>query len=152
MEYVSSIYKCYVAYTLAGRHTISIFMVPAFTVCGAAFIVIVPLVAASWLPPGFPVLLRQVLLTLWGAGAVVVADRWLFRRTFSESLRAVGFRCPSARALVAAGLASVPMWAFLPLAGWMNGANVELRPDWLVLLVGVVLVRRNRAPRRQPDI
>ena len=37
-------------------------------------------------------------------------------------------------------LASLPMWAFLPLFAWANRTAVDLRPEWLSLLLGVVLV------------
>ena len=37
-------------------------------------------------------------------------------------------------------VASMPMWAFLPLVAWTQGVRPGLRPDWLPLLVGVVLV------------
>ena len=42
--------------------------------------------------------------------------------------------------LVVALLVSLPMWLFLPLFAWTKGIAVALRPDWLLLLVGVVLV------------
>jgi membrane protease YdiL (CAAX protease family) len=32
------------------------------------------------------------------------------------------------------------MWALIPLATWAGGRAVELRPDWIPLLIGVVLV------------
>jgi membrane protease YdiL (CAAX protease family) len=105
-----------------------------------AVLVIVPLVAAAWLPTAFPHLLRQVLLSLWGVGAIVVAERMLFSDTLRDALRSLG--CVRARGLmpVAAVMASLPMWAFLPLFARAGGFAAELRPDWLQLLVGVVLV------------
>ena len=32
------------------------------------------------------------------------------------------------------------MWAFLPAFAWSRGVSIALRPEWLYLLVGVVLV------------
>jgi membrane protease YdiL (CAAX protease family) len=109
-------------------------------VCGAATAVIIPLIAAAWLPPGFPYLLRQSLLCIWGVGAILVAERTLFTDTLTTALRAVGFAPVHRRVLAAAFVASLPMWAFLPLAAWTNGVSVGLRSDWLLLLAGVVLV------------
>jgi hypothetical protein len=56
----------------------------------AAVIVIIPLVAAAWLPPGFPLLLRQVLLCVWGVGAMLAAERLFFSRTLKEARVALG--------------------------------------------------------------
>lgn len=109
-------------------------------ICGTALIVITPLIAAAWLPPGFPYLLRQLLLCVWGIGAILVAERWLFTETLTTALRAVGFASVRTRVLALTFVASVPMWAFLPLVAWTKGVPPALRPDWLSLLVGVVLV------------
>jgi membrane protease YdiL (CAAX protease family) len=112
----------------------------AAKVCGCAFLVIIPLVAAAWLTPQVPHLLRQGLLFVWGVGATLAAERMLFSGTFGQALRAVGFVRARTSALIAASLVSLPMWAFLPLVAWMNGIAVEMRADWPALLVGVVLV------------
>jgi len=110
-------------------------------VCAPAVVVIVPLAAATWfVPPGFPVLLRQFLLCVWGVGAILIAERLLFSDTLAGAVRAIGGVRASTSALVAALVVSVPMWAFLPLLAWSRGIAVALRPDWPQLLVGVVLV------------
>jgi membrane protease YdiL (CAAX protease family) len=111
-----------------------------FRVCCTALVVITPLVAAAWLPPGFPLWLRQLLLCAWGVGAIVVAERVFFSSTLERAFHAVGFKRPRLRAIVAAFLVSLPMWAFLPLRARMEGVAVDLRPDWFLLLIGVVLV------------
>ena len=114
---------------------------PVITVCGLAAIAIVPLIAAAWLiPPGFPHLLRQTILCGWGAGTIVAAQRLLFSRTFGAATRALGFVPPRAGMVVTVLLVSIPMWIFLPLFAWSSAADVIVRPDWPVLLVGVVLV------------
>ena len=46
--------------------------------------------AAAWLPPGFPHLLRQVLLCVWGVGAMLAAERLFFSRTLKEARVALG--------------------------------------------------------------
>jgi membrane protease YdiL (CAAX protease family) len=109
-------------------------------VVGPAIVVIVPLVAAAWLPSGFPHLVRQVLLCVWGVGAMLVAERMLFSNSLKETLRAVGLVRARKATLAVVLLASLPMWAFLPIFAWTNGTAVELRPEWLSLLIGVVLV------------
>jgi hypothetical protein len=46
------------------------------TICGLAAVAIVPLIAAAWLiPPGFPYLLRQLILCAWGTGTVLLAEQ-----------------------------------------------------------------------------
>jgi membrane protease YdiL (CAAX protease family) len=109
-------------------------------VVGPAIVVIVPLVAAAWLPPGFPHLVRQALLCTWGVGAILVAERMLFSNSLKETLRAVGFVRARKSTLEVALLVSLPMWAFLPLLAWTTGTAMDLRPEWLSLLLGVVLV------------
>src|SRR5262245_25487961 len=97
---------------------------------GSALIVITPLVAAAWLPSEFPYILRQLLLGVWGVGAILVAERLLFSDTLTESLRAVGFVHAERVTLLLALLGSVPMWAFLPLLASTKGIVVDLRSDW----------------------
>ena len=106
-----------------------------------AIIVILPLVAATWLlPPALPYLARQLLLCLWGVGSTLIAERWLFSDSLKHSARAIGFAPARRSSLVVALLVSVPMWAFLPLLAWTRGIAAGLKPDWPQLLAGVVLV------------
>jgi membrane protease YdiL (CAAX protease family) len=114
--------------------------VSLFGIYALALVVIVPLVAAAWLPPEFPHLLRQLLLGAWGLGATVVAERSFFSRGLGESLRALGFVRARGPAVIVACVASVPMWAFLPIAARAAGVEAALKLEWLPLLVGVVLV------------
>jgi membrane protease YdiL (CAAX protease family) len=110
-------------------------------VYGPAIVVILPLVAANWLtPPGFPPLLRQILLCAWGVGAIVVCERLLFSATARDALRALGFVRARGPAILVALLVSVPMWIFLPVYAWRRGVPIALRPDWPALLAGVILV------------
>jgi membrane protease YdiL (CAAX protease family) len=111
------------------------------TICVPAILVIIPLVAATWLiPAGFPVFSRQVLLCVWGVGGILVADRLLFSHTLREALLAVGFAPVRTSAFVAALFVSLPMWTFLPLFAWAKGIAMDVRPEWAHLLLGVVLV------------
>ena len=113
----------------------------ATAVCVAVVIVMIPLVAATWLlPAGLPLFLRQLVLSAWGVGAIVVAERALFSRTAGDAARAIGFVHARRPALVLAALVSVPMWTFLPLLAWSQGVPVGVRPDWLLILAGVALV------------
>lgn len=110
-------------------------------VYGAAIVVIIPLIAAAWFfPPDFPMLLRQFLLFIWGIGATFVAARLLFRTTWRETTRTLGFIAARRPAVVVALLVSLPMWLFLPLLAWSNSLPIRLQPNWLTLLIGVVLV------------
>jgi membrane protease YdiL (CAAX protease family) len=109
-------------------------------VSASAVLVIIPLIAGAWLPPGFPTLLRQLLLVVWGVGATFAAERLLFSASSAAAFRALGFAPAHPASLVLALLVSVPMWTFLPLLATSNGVPVALRPDWFWLLIGVVLV------------
>jgi membrane protease YdiL (CAAX protease family) len=110
-------------------------------VYAAAILVIIPLVAAAWfIPPDFPMLLRQVLLCAWGVGATLAAERLLFSRTWRQARQTVGFVPARLPAVVVALLASLPMWLFLPLLAWLRNTPIQLQPDWPALLVGVILV------------
>src|SRR5690349_15491824 len=103
--------------------------------------VIVPLIAAAWLiPPDFPMLLRQILLTAWGVGAILVAEKLLFSPTWGKAVTAVGFVPARMRGVLVALLVSVPMWLFLPLYTWFSGEQLTLQPNWLALLLGVFLL------------
>lgn len=111
-------------------------------VYGAAIVVIIPLIAAAWvIPTDFPMLLRQMLLCVWGVGATFVAERWLFRPTsWREATRTLGFVPPRGAAVLVALLVSLPMWLFLPLFAWRSEVAISLQSNWLALLLGVVLV------------
>src|SRR5262245_53544276 len=116
-------------------------MGPARQVLAPAAFVIGPLIAAAFfIPPAFPPMLRQVVLCVWGVGAMLVAERLLFGGTWHEAIRAIGFVRPRVSAVWIALLVSVPMWGFLPAFAWFSGVPLGLRPGWLRLLLGVILV------------
>lgn len=107
----------------------------------AAILVMIPLIAVAFFtPPDFPMLLRQILLCAWGVGVTLVAERLLFSRSWQQAWQAVGFVPTRLSAVVVALLVSLPMWFFLPVLAWLNNTPLELRPNWLALLVGVILV------------
>jgi len=110
-------------------------------VYSAGIIVIIPLIAAAWfIPADFPMLLRQILLCVWGVGATFMAERLLFRATWGKVVRTLGFVATRKSAVVVALLVSLPMWLFLPLFAWLNAAQIRFQPHWFALLIGVVLV------------
>ena len=116
-------------------------MKSSFTVCGVATIAIVPLIAATWLlPPGFPHLLRQMILCAWGVGTILVAEQRAFSGSYGLALRRLGFVPARAAIVTTALLVSIPMWISLPLFALTSGAGLTISPDWTVLLAGVVLV------------
>src|SRR5262245_34736374 len=102
-----------------------------------AVVVILPLIAASWLPPHVSVLLRNTALFAWGVGAVFMFERMLFSKTRQEAVRAMGFVRTGPSTVFAALVVSVPMWLFLPGLAWIRRVPLQLRPDWLALLAGV---------------
>jgi membrane protease YdiL (CAAX protease family) len=106
-----------------------------------AIVVMIPLVAAAFFtPPDFSMLLRQILLCAWGVGATLAAERLLFSQTWRQAWQTVGFVPVRLSAVVVALLVSLPMWLFLPLLAWLQDTPIQLQPDWLALLLGVVLV------------
>jgi membrane protease YdiL (CAAX protease family) len=109
-------------------------------VYAAAILVIIPLIAAAWLPLDFPMLLRQILLCAWGVGATLVAERLLFSHTWRQAWQTVGFVPARLSAVVVALLVSLPMWLFLPLLAWLQDTPIQLQPDWPALLLGIILV------------
>ncbi|MCB9101969.1 MAG: CPBP family intramembrane metalloprotease [Anaerolineales bacterium] len=107
----------------------------------AASLVIIPLVAAAFFtPPDFPMLLRQVLLCVWGVGATLVFERLLFSGSWRQTWQRVGFVRVRRSMVLVALLVSLPMWLFLPLLAWLQDTPIQLRPDGWALLVGVILV------------
>lgn len=110
-------------------------------VYGVAILVIIPLITAAWfIPADFPMLLRQVILCIWGVGATLIAERRLFRPTIVHAAQAIGFVPARMKAVIVALIVSVPMWLFLPLFAWLNGEPIGLQPNWFALLIGVVLL------------
>lgn len=110
-------------------------------VYAAAILVIIPLVAAAFFtPPDFPMLLRQILLCVWGVGATLAAERLLFSRSWRQAGQSVGFAPARLSAVGVALLVSLPMWLFLPLLAWLQNRPIQLQPDWPALLLGVILV------------
>jgi membrane protease YdiL (CAAX protease family) len=97
---------------------------------GAAFVV----------PPEFPMLARQLVFFAIGTGGILIAERLLFGPDWGRALAGVGFRRPAGRAVIVALLVSLPMWLFLPFYGALTGPPVGLRPDWLPILMGLILV------------
>jgi membrane protease YdiL (CAAX protease family) len=113
----------------------------AAKVLGSATAVILPLIAAAWfIPSGFPMLLRQILLCVWGVGATLAAERLFFSKSLGEARRTVGIVPARTSALIVALAVSLPMWVFLPAFARFRGVSVTLQPDWFALLIGVVLV------------
>jgi membrane protease YdiL (CAAX protease family) len=110
-------------------------------VCGAAILVIVPLIVATLLiPPGLPYLLERILFCAWGVIATLGAHRLLFSQSLSAAAKEIGFVRPRTPMLMVALLITLPMWAFLPLLAWTSDVTVALRPDWPTVLLGVVLL------------
>lgn len=96
--------------------------------------------AAFFIPPDFPLLLRQALLFVWGVGGIFVAERLLFHTDVFRIPANLGFVAPRWRAVIVAILVSLPMWLFVPLIGWATGTPIALNAAWLPILLGVVLV------------
>jgi len=97
---------------------------------GAAFVV----------PADFPLLPRQALLCVIGIAGIVAAERRLFGGGWRRIAATLGFVAPRLRAVLVAGVVSLPMWLFLPLYLRPADARAWLNPDWLPLLLGVILV------------
>ena len=94
-------------------------------------------------PPGYPGIPAPA-----PSGAAVHLGRRGDSRGRTNALQPLAERGPPCRGICSrrkgtlevALLASLPMWAFLPVFAWTSGIAVDLRPEWLSLLLGVVLV------------
>jgi membrane protease YdiL (CAAX protease family) len=107
----------------------------------AAVPVIAILVAAAFaLPADFPWMLRQLLLTAIGGGGIAIAEVAMFRTPPADLGQRLGLVIPGVRAVAIALAASVPMWLFLPLAAVATGLPIHVAPNWLAIILGVVLV------------
>jgi membrane protease YdiL (CAAX protease family) len=102
--------------------------------------VIAGLVAAAFLAPPEQPLVGQLVLFSWGLGGILLAERLLFGPGWGRAAAALGFVTPRTRALVVALIVSLPMWLFLPVYGWFAGIPIGLNPNWLAILLGVILV------------
>jgi membrane protease YdiL (CAAX protease family) len=107
---------------------------------GSVPVIAILVSAAFVLPPGMPILLRQVLLCGIGVAGIAVAERRLFGSGWRRIVATLGFVAPGPRAVVVAIVVSVPMWLFLPIHGRLADAPSSLNPDWLPILLGVILV------------
>jgi membrane protease YdiL (CAAX protease family) len=92
------------------------------------------------IPADMPWLARQLTLTGIGLGGVAIAELLLFGTTPAQLGTRLGIVIPRHRAIAAALLASVPMWAFLPLAAAIAGEPPHVAAHWFLTLVGVLLL------------
>jgi membrane protease YdiL (CAAX protease family) len=107
----------------------------------AAVPVIALLIAAAFIvPPTFPWLLRQGILTVIGVGGIALAEITLFRTAPSGLLARLGFVPANGGTTFRCLLVSIPMWAYLPVVAFASGAPVRVAPDALAILIGVILV------------
>lgn len=103
--------------------------------------VIAILVAAAFvLPVDFPWLPRQLLLAAIGIGGIALAEATLFHTPAADLPRRLGFVPANMRTVVGCLAVSLPMWLFLPVASVVTGSPVHVAPDWLVFVLGVILV------------
>ena len=107
----------------------------------AAVPVIAILVAAAFLlPADFPRLPRQLLLTAIGVGGTAIAEIVMFRTPLDDLAARLGFSVPKTRIVVVSVAASLPMWLFLPVASVVTGTPLHVASNWLLIILGVVLV------------
>ena len=109
-------------------------------IAGSAPIIMVLVAAAFVVSPDSAFLLRQVLLCVIGVAGTIVAERLLFESGWKRIVSALGFLAPRGRAVMVAVAVSLPMWLFVPLYTRFTDAPIVLSPDWLSILVGVILV------------
>jgi membrane protease YdiL (CAAX protease family) len=103
--------------------------------------VIAILVAAAFvLPADFPWLPRQLLLALIGIGGMALGEILLFRTPIADLGRRLGFVPADRRTILICLAASLPMWLFLPLAAVATGTPVHVAPNWLAIIIGMILV------------
>lgn len=71
--------------------------------------------------------------------ATLVAERYLFRKSFREAAKDIGLSRPKRFGLMAAVAVSSMLLLMVPLFLWQSGSSVSLYPNWLALLPGLFL-------------
>jgi membrane protease YdiL (CAAX protease family) len=126
-----------------GRGTVRVLRTDVIIVaktCLSAIVVIAPLVLAAWVPIPGPAIVTPAVLALWGVSMTLLFERLLFADTLRTAARAIGFTRGRSSTQVIALLASLPMWAGLPVLARLNDIPIALRPDWPWVLLGVILL------------
>jgi hypothetical protein len=86
------------------------------------------LVLADWVSIPGPQIVKPAVLALWGVSMTLLFERLLFAGTLRTAFHAIGFTRGRLSTHVIALLASLPMWAGLPLLAWLNDIPIALRP------------------------
>jgi membrane protease YdiL (CAAX protease family) len=107
---------------------------------GAVPVIALLIAAAFVVPPTFPWLLRQSILTVIGVGGIALAEITLFRTARTALLAHLGFVAANRSTIFRCLLVSIPMWIYLPVMALASGAPVRVAPDAISILVGVILV------------
>jgi membrane protease YdiL (CAAX protease family) len=107
-------------------------------VLGAAVMYLVLQGGLNLLTPRIDLTLAAIVVA---AAMMVVAfliERWSFGRDFPHAFRALGLSRPRGRAMVVSLTITAAMAAFFPAFSLATGVPIELRPDWLWVLLGAI--------------
>ena len=70
--------------------------------------------------------------------AALAVSRGLYRMPCREAIRALGLGRPDRRSLLVSAVVSALVLLVWPTTAWLSGASIPLRPDWPVVLIGVL--------------
>jgi membrane protease YdiL (CAAX protease family) len=73
-------------------------------------------------------------------GFTLAFERIVFARRPVEALSALGWGRANSRAVLVAVILIIPMFAFFPIVSLIWGVPIELRSNWLWILVGAVVL------------
>ena len=70
----------------------------------------------------------------------VLFERQAFKHSAAEGLQVIGFGRPNPRAVLVAAIIGLVMLAFFPTFSLLTGAHINLKPNWLWILVGAIVL------------
>ena len=107
---------------------------------GAALMFVVLQGGLTLLVPRLDQTLAALVVTGTMFAVAFAIEGLAYGRDVRQALAALGFGRPNPRALLAAGTIGVAMLAFFPLYALSTGIPLGLKPDWLWVLAGAVVL------------
>lgn len=107
---------------------------------GAVPVIAILVAAAFVVPVDAPFLPRQIALSAIGVAGIAIAERRVFGNGWRRIAAALGISTPRPRAVLVAGLVSLPMWLFPPIYGRLVSSAPPLVSNWPEVLLGVILL------------
>ncbi len=104
-------------------------------------VAVIPMIAAGFLwPATWPMIWRQVAISLWGIGVIFAVERLAFGGPAGHALAALGALPPRGPVVRVTLVAAFAMFLGPPVLAVAAGTPWRLQPGWGLLLAGVILV------------